>query len=173
MVIYKKFILVLMLFSASLFAAGEENGWFFEEEDKDPNKTQTQSEKVREDDSAELLSVKIDIEPADESNMVNLSQKGALEAAILGSGDFKIVDVDRTSVMLEGKVNNGVFRVEDVNNDGYIDLISTFDVDTLSLDDNSKELSLEGKTNEGIAFKGFDYVSVTQIPVNQTPAIEQ
>ena len=169
----KKLILgVLTLCSMSLFAAGAEKDWS-DKQHNDQNKAQTWSDKMRMD--SEKTSVKIDIEPADETNMVNLGQKVALEAALLGSADFKIDDVDRTTVMLEGTENNGIFRVEDVNNDGNNDLIVSFDVDALSLDESTKELTLEGKTLDGKAFKGTDSVNVaaTQMPATQTPAIEQ
>jgi DNA-directed RNA polymerase alpha subunit len=191
--LHKKFILgVLTLCSVSLFAADANSGWFEKDEHKDANKTGTWSEKMREDDDhakmrmhdtdpaairvdgSEALGVKIDIEPAEEGNLVNLSQKGALEAAILGSADFKIDDVDRTTVMLEGTENNGIFRVEDVNKDGMNDLIATFDVDALSLDEGTKMLKLEGKTLNGQSFTGSDSVNVaaSDIPATQ-PTFEQ
>ena len=158
----------------SLSAAGADGGWY-QDEHKDASKTDSWSEKMNTDDSEHAKmqaedskrNVKIDIEPTDETNMVNLSQKGALEAAILGAADFKIDDVDRETVMLKGQENNGNFRVEDVNNDGIKDLIVTFDTDDLSLDEDTKMLTLEGKTLDGKSFEGSDSVNVaaTQKPL--------
>ena len=109
--------------------------------------------------------VGIDIKPDDYPNTINLKSKGMVPVAIFGSMDFDVTTVDTTTVILAGvpvkSSPNGrlMASFDDVNSDGYLDLVVHFDTQSLLLDVDATEIPLEGSTVEDgieIRFSGID-----------------
>lgn len=74
--------------------------------------------------------VDIDIKPGSDPSCFNNDGNGVIPVAVLGSDTFDVYQVDVTTVMLEGlavaakgKANKLLAAYEDVNGDGFIDLV--------------------------------------------------
>jgi hypothetical protein len=106
------------------------------------------------------ISVSIDIKPGSDPNSINTRSMGLVPVAILGSAEFDVNDVDVTTLEFgtddATPKHNG--HLEDVNNDGFIDLVTHYvQKDTgIKLGDNLGCLS--GITNGGVDFGGCDSV---------------
>ncbi len=129
------------------------------------------------------VDIDIDIKPGSDRNSVNLSDKGRLPVAILTADDFDAADVDPSTVTLGNndgydtdvaarKNGSLMASLEDVDDDGDLDLILHFDTQTLvgngDLDANTTELILNGETTGGQAIKGSDSVNI--VPPNPKKA---
>jgi len=83
-----------------------------------------------------VIEVDIDVQPGSYPNSLNINGNGLIPVAILGSADLDVLTIDVASldfVGLEVRVkNNGTPQcsVEDVNGDGYNDLVCHFVDDT-------------------------------------------
>ena len=113
------------------------------------------------------LAVSIDIRPGGFPNTVNLRSRGMLPVAILTTPDFDAMQVDPDSVLLGDAGLSGtavVFKstIEDVNGNGFLDLLLFFKiaelVDNRALDASSTVLTLTGDTFDGISVEGSDSV---------------
>jgi len=76
------------------------------------------------------INVEIDIKPGSDTNCLNNNGHGVIPVAILGSADFDVTQVDAATVALEGldvaargKADKLLAHIEDVNGDGFADLI--------------------------------------------------
>ena len=84
-------------------------------------------------------SVEIDIKPGTFPNDINLEKKGTLPVAILGTASFNVKQIVVSSLRLAGAAvatrGKGDFQVsfEDVNGDGFVDLVAHFEVGQLQL----------------------------------------
>jgi T5SS/PEP-CTERM-associated repeat protein len=74
--------------------------------------------------------VQIDVKPGSADNTVNLRSAGAIPVAILSSAAFSALSVDPATVTLDGaavklvgKGQRPLCNAEDVNGDGYLDLV--------------------------------------------------
>lgn len=112
------------------------------------------------------ITVGVDIMPGGNPNTINLRAQGTLPVAILGSADFNVSMVDPTSVTLAGASvvikKNGLpmASMEDVNGDGFMDLVLHVAREGLQLHAGDTEAVLEGKTYDGVAFRGVDSVKI-------------
>lgn len=113
-----------------------------------------------------VASVGIDIMPGGNHNAINLRAQGPLPVAILGSANFNVADVDPMTVTLAGSSvvtkKNGLPMAseDDVNGDGFMDLVLHVSRADLQLTAADTEATLAGKTNGGMAFQGKDSVKV-------------
>jgi hypothetical protein len=116
----------------------------------------------------------IDIKPGSYPNSINPGAKGTVPVAILGTPDFDAATVDAATVKLAGapvktkKKNEPMASLEDVNNDGYVDMVVHIDTQKLKLDKEAMVATLEGQTlsetPEDIDdIKGIDTVKVVDI----------
>lgn len=78
--------------------------------------------------------VDIDIKPGDNINSINNKAKGVIPVAIMGRADFDVKTIDPGTVKLEGlpvNIPGGSNKLqshyEDVNKDGYVDLVVQID----------------------------------------------
>ncbi len=138
------------------------------------------------------INVTIDIKPGSDPNSINLGNKGGISVAILTTDDFDAADVDPATVTLGNDDGNDTSvatrkngsleaSLEDVDDDGDLDLILHFDTQALvgngDLDANTTELILNGETTGGQAIQGRDkrqYRSVGQLArgrVCQPPSV--
>jgi hypothetical protein len=112
------------------------------------------------------LSVDIDIKPGSYPNTINLKSKGNVPVAIFGKAGFDATNVNPLTVTLTGAPvilqNNGrpMASFEDINGDGFMDLVLHFDTTTLRLTQNDTQAVLDGRTYDGRAIKGVDSVRI-------------
>ncbi len=116
------------------------------------------------------LEVDIDIKPGSDPNSINLKSKGVVPVAILGSAIFDVTDVDVTTLMfgpgnaepVHDLTDSIVYadHLQDVNLDGYLDLVCHFKTQELGLVAGSTEATLSGETYDGVIVYGTDSVNI-------------
>ncbi len=111
--------------------------------------------------------VDIDIKPGSDPNCLNNNGHGVITVAILSRTDFDATRVDPLTVSLDGqtvgvvgKKGNVQSHAEDVNTDGFIDLVlQIIDVDgTYAVGDAIAILT--GNTFEGTSIQGTDTICI-------------
>ena len=106
-----------------------------------------------------ISEVAIDIKPGVYPNSINLGAKGTVPVAILTTDDFDATTVDPTTVRFAGAP--AIKRtMEDVDSDGYLDVLLHFDTQELNLDASNTEATLTGMTDDRIAIVGTDSVNI-------------
>jgi hypothetical protein len=110
-------------------------------------------------------SIEIDVWPGRRPNSINMRNRGVVASAILGSADFNVNDVDRTTL---GFGPNGAppahrtgGHVMDVNRDGFRDLVSHFRTRGSGLSSGDTEVCVTGVLMDGTEIQGCDAVTVT------------
>jgi len=111
-----------------------------------------------------LITVAVDIKPDTDNNCVNLNGHGAIPVAILGSADLDVMDIDTSSVQLEGmgvkanKKGKLLAHYEDVNADGYTDLLVQIDDSDAALADDATTATVTGFLLDGTPIAGSDSI---------------
>ena len=102
----------------------------------------------------------IDIKPGSDSNSVNPKSKGVIPVAALGSTDFDATQVDFPTVTFgpDGASTAHDGHVEDVNDDGFMDMVFHFKTQETGIVCGDTEATLMGETFEGIQITGSDMV---------------
>jgi len=109
--------------------------------------------------------VTIDIKPGSDPNSINLGSKGVVPVAILGSADFDAATVDPSTIMLAGSgvrvkgKSENYGSLEDVNDDGYLDLVVQVYTEDLTMT-GSGIAELTGQTYGGMDIYGTDSIRV-------------
>ena len=103
--------------------------------------------------------VNIDIKPGSYPNSINLGSKGVVPVAVLGSEIFDASTVDPSTVEF-ANAHPVRWTMEDVNNDGYMDMLFFFNTRDLSLIGGSTEATLIGATVGGQSIQGTDTVNI-------------
>ena len=105
-------------------------------------------------------SVVIDIKPGSDPNPVNPRSKEVIPVAVLGSTVFDATQIDYSTVKFGPdealSVHDG--HVEDVNDDGYPDMVLHFNTQETGIVCGDTEATLTGATFGGIQFTGTDAV---------------
>ena len=115
----------------------------------------------------EHMHVAIDIRPGSYPNPINLKSSGSVPVALLGSAEFDVMSVNPDSVTF-GRVHHhesGASPLrdayEDVNQDGFLDIVLHFKIKEIDLDSNDTEACLHGMLLDGIThFCGHDSVKI-------------
>jgi hypothetical protein len=116
------------------------------------------------------VEVAIDIKPGSDPNSINPKSHGVVPVAILGSDIFDVQDVDPWSLVFAGsgpkeKGKSGrVCSYEDVNCDGFLDLMAHFPVQNLDLSFGMTEAILTGVQTDGTCLTGTDTVRIIPEP---------
>ena len=112
------------------------------------------------------IEVAIDIKPGSFPSCFNNDGNGLIPVAVFGSGTFDVYDVNVATVELEGlsvamKPNGRyVAAYEDVNKDGYTDLVVKFyDVDGV-FDPGDTSATLTGMLFDGTHFYGVGDICI-------------
>jgi len=126
------------------------------------------------------IPVAIDIKPQSCPNSFNVKKKSVMPVAILGTGDFDVLDIDPTTVLFEG-VAPIRWAIEDVTTpvaggeqcdcttegpDGFDDLTLKFDAQELVTalgqvnNGDELELTITGNLLDGTPFEGSDCVII-------------
>lgn len=117
-----------------------------------------------------VIEVEIDIKPGSYPNSINLGSHGVIPVAILSSACFEATTVDAGTVELagagvavRGKAEKLMAHLEDVNEDGLLDLVVQVVIDILpdSLQDGYAILT--GFTDDGEAIVGSDEIIIVPL----------
>jgi hypothetical protein len=121
-------------------------------------------------ESKALQAVQIDIMPGDDVSCINNDGRGLIPVAILGAADFDVTRVDVGTIAFEGleiaargRADRLLAHVEDVNGDGFDDLVVQIQDTDGTFAAGSGTAVLTGKRFDGTAFGGSDAICV--IPV--------
>lgn len=117
----------------------------------------------------------IDVKPGSDENPINVNKKrGVVPVAILGSADFDVTRVDAPSLRFGpdgaepahdlGLPGLGDGHLEDVDGDGFTDLVTHYDAPATGLEPGDTEACLAGSLEDGTAFEGCDEVRVFGTP---------
>ena len=111
-----------------------------------------------------VIPIDVDIKPGSDRNPINVGSRGVIPVAILGSADFDVNDVDVSSLAFgaSGAHNEGQGEIEDVNEDGYPDLMLHFRTQSVGVQDGDTELCLSGANWDGVPLDGCD--SIVTVP---------
>jgi hypothetical protein len=117
----------------------------------------------------ESITIDIDIKPGSDPNCFNNDGNGVIPVAILGSAEFDVTQVDPASVQLEGMAVRAVGKadklqahVEDVNADGFEDLVLQIEDTDGTFASGSGTATLTGQLLDGTPIEGSDSICVTQ-----------
>jgi len=108
--------------------------------------------------------VDIDVKPGSEPNCFNINGRGVVPVAILGSPDLDIAHIDQATLKfggLEVGIRGNRFPmcgVDNVNGDGYSDLVCQFEDDNSAWAPGNEEASLTGELLDGSPIKGTDSI---------------
>jgi len=111
--------------------------------------------------------VSIDIKPGSYPNCFNQNERGAIPVAIFGSTALNVKDIDIGSLLLQGllvkvtgKSNKYLAHFEDINNDGYDDLIVQFQDSDGWMIPGSGYATLTGQLYNGTPIEGQDTICI-------------
>ena len=114
----------------------------------------------------DVYEVEIDIKPGSDPNSINLKSKGVVPVAVLTTEDFDASTVDPETVFFVG-ASPLRWALEDVDNDGDMDMLFHFKTQELVLDDNSTEATLTGATSSGWSILGIGTGTVNIVPTGK------
>jgi hypothetical protein len=105
--------------------------------------------------------VGIDIKPDSDPNSINPRSKGVIPLAVLGSTDFDAMQVDPSTVTFgpdeAAPAHDG--HVEDVNDDGFMDMVFHFKTQETGIVCGDTEATLVGEIYDGTPITGTDTVN--------------
>jgi hypothetical protein len=111
----------------------------------------------------------IDIRPGSVPNSINPGEEGTVPVAVLGSPVLDVTTIDPASIALNGmsvdtrgsgKAPKPAYSYEDVNSDGFMDLVAHFRVSSLGLTGSETELQLSALTSDGQIILSADSVKI-------------
>lgn len=106
----------------------------------------------------------IDIKPGSKENPVNPGSNGVIPVAILSTDTFSAPDLVDISTLTFGHSGDeqslAKCHIEDVDNDGLVDLICHFSTEKTGFVCGDSEGVLKGKTTDTTAFEGRDTVKI-------------
>jgi hypothetical protein len=116
-----------------------------------------------------VVNVGIDIKPGSDPNAFNNDGNGVIPVAILGSETFDVGLIVPTSVTMEGmalktvgKADRALYSYEDVNDDGFEDLVVQIQDEDGVFEPGEGVASITGLLLDGRTFIGSDFIKITQ-----------
>lgn len=113
-----------------------------------------------------MVIVTIDIKPGSDPNCVNINDHGVIPVAILGSADLDVAQINPETVMLQGlavkmagKSNKLLAHIENVNFDGFDDLVVQIQ-DSDGFVNGNGTATLTGNLTDGTPFEGTDFICI-------------
>jgi len=128
-------------------------------------------------DTGAALDVVIDFKPYSARNGIDIESLEQVLVAILGSGEFDVLQVDPASVRLgPGEAVPRRHAVKDYNLDGYTDLGLWFGIRDVGLSLGDEQVTLSAGTFDGVSLTGTDAVhtwkhgrAVVQVNIDVQP----
>jgi uncharacterized membrane protein len=110
----------------------------------------------------DFIPVRVDISPGSEVNPVNLASRGVLAAAILGSDEFDVLEIDGATLSMGREAAplnhwNGP-HVEDIDGDGFLDLVAHFGTSQTGIAFGDEEACVRAETLDGRLVGGCDRI---------------
>jgi len=106
-----------------------------------------------------FVEISIDIKPGSDPNSINVKKMGVVPVAILGSDTFDVSIVDYANVVFGPDGAKPVhMSLEDVNGDGFIDLVLLYVQKETGIVKGNVEACLSGDTLEDQPFMGCDAI---------------
>jgi len=114
-----------------------------------------------------ILIVSVDIKPGSFPNSINTRSMGVVPVAILGSDTFDVTDVDVTTLMFgtaspaHDLTDSDTYdeHLQDVNDDGFLDLVSHYKQKETGIACGNTEETLTGALLDGTPIEGIDSVN--------------
>lgn len=103
--------------------------------------------------------LQIDIKPNSYPNSINLKSKGVVPVAIFGGADFDVKSIDLGSIYFASAKPSLKATYEDVNNDGFVDMMLHFKTEDIKLSLSSKQACIVGYAGDK-AIYGCDSIRV-------------
>jgi hypothetical protein len=118
-----------------------------------------------------IIEVDVDIKPGSYPNSINVKRTtGVIPVAVLGNADFDVMTIDAGTLRFGPDLampahgltdpDTYVGHLEDVNADGFMDLVSHYVVGDTGLSHGDTEACLTGETLSGIPIEGCDSVRI-------------
>jgi len=115
----------------------------------------------------EHMHANIDVKPGSFPNAINIRSNGVVPVALFGSAEFDVHGVDVSTVRFgpmhhhdhQAGAAPRKYAFEDVNGDGYLDMIFHFETKAIGLQTGDTEACLHGE-HDGHHFCGHDSVKV-------------
>ena len=114
------------------------------------------------------IALTIDIKPGSDRNSINPNSKGVIPVAILGSASFDVTTLDVNTLAFgpdgvtpsHDLTDPVVYadHLQDVNNDGFTDLVSHYPTQDTGIAKGDTEASLTGGTTGDVATYGYDAI---------------
>ena len=112
-----------------------------------------------------IQNIDIDIKPGSYPNSINNNGKGVIPVAIFGNDTFDVSQIDLDTVLLGdcgikevGKKGKLLAHYEDVNTDGFVDLVVQIEDQECTFDVCDTSATLTGELFGGILFEGTDSI---------------
>ncbi|MHA2101653.1 MAG: hypothetical protein ACW99A_23620 [Candidatus Kariarchaeaceae archaeon] len=112
-----------------------------------------------------VCDVDIDVKPGSDPNSINLKSKGVIPVSILTTEVLNATTIDPLSVAFgpEGAEEaHGKGHIEDVDDDGDLDLVLHFRTQETGIECGDTEAVLTGETFGGQAIEGFDSINIVK-----------
>jgi hypothetical protein len=123
--------------------------------------------------SLPVMQISIDVKPGSgETAPINPKSKGTISVAVLGSAEFKVIDVNLESLTFgatgdEKSLRKCIPADRDVNGDGHLDLVCHFGTELMNVDEEHVRAKLKGMTKDGTAFEGYGNLKVVPVKKNE------
>ena len=107
--------------------------------------------------------VAIDIWPKKDAKKINLNSNNGIDVAIFSLNGFDATTVDATTVLFGRtgvEASPAAVVLKDVNKDGLIDMLLSFNVGTMGIQCGDTQVALTGETNNGQPIGGFDSIKI-------------
>jgi len=113
-------------------------------------------------DEPEGIPLDVDIVPGSDLNRVNIKSQGLLTVAVYGSEDLDVLDIDPGTLAFgpaaEGLAHQNGPHVDDLDTDGFLDLVLHFHTRSTGIAADDAEACLAGATWDGVPAEGCDAV---------------